>query len=97
MAEVPGRKEEQDGEGLWEVEGESSTSQIEEIGEKWENPVVEVLLESMEEGKIKNLLEEALREEAQCREWVEPGRRNLSQRSAAFVDKKVGKFMSEEP
>lgn len=46
-----------------------------------------MLLESMEEGKVKNLLEEALREEELCRVWVEPGRRNLSQKSAAFVDK----------
>lgn len=42
---------------------------------------------------MKNLLQEAVNEEIRCKEWVEPERKNLSQRSAAFVDKKVGNFM----
>lgn len=96
--EQSGRREEEGGEG---------GSQLEGAGEgKWSTPVMkrkrlggdsppELLLEALgvEAGQLRSWLEMAMQEEAQCREFLEVSRRNVSQKAAGFIDKRVSKLM----
>lgn len=56
----------------------------------------ELLLEALgvEAGQVRSWLETAVQEEAQCKEFLEVAKKNVSQRAASFMSKRINKFMT---
>lgn len=91
-----------------EGEGTPIQAELEAVGEgSWGTPAgsekrrlggdspPELLLEALgvEHGQIRHWLEAAVEEERHYREWADPAKRNIGQKTVVFTNKKVEKFM----